>query len=483
MSEPIHEKAREIPVWGKSEVLVAGGGPAGLAAAISAARAGAKVYLVERYGFLGGMATAGLVIAWNNWAIENNEIEEQGIYKEIVDRIFELGGGMHSTETNLQYFINPETYKRVCDDIIVENNIELLLHSYVAAPVVGDNKLKGLIIENKNGRGALLGERIIDCTGDGDVFTACGCPFEKGRPKDGKMQPGSMGIRLANVDFEGLEKYLDENPDEQFPPPAFVDQTGYEDIADRKGASRRRAPLEPNKGRMYVGFPKIAKKAKEEEGMELYTNRIVFHHTPLPGTVWLNMSRVTVDATNAWDMTKAEIEGRKQAERLAYFYKKYMPGFEDSYLLDTSPQVGLRETRRLKGQYIVTKDDVLSGKVWEDTIYTIFNAGIDIHMPDARGFTLIPVRQNIHVPYRCLLPKDVENLVVAGRCISATHEALGAMRGQHRVMGLGQAAGVAAAISIQTGKSLKDIPIRKLQEELRRQNVNFGITEREYAKR
>lgn len=470
--QTIKESARNISIWENTNVVVAGGGPAGVAAAIAVAKEKASVFLIERYGFLGGMATAGEVLAWNNWAIDNNPKEEGGIYREIVDEIRKEDGLVESTECPIEYMIEPEATKRALDNLMNKYGIKLLLHTYVTSPIMDEDKIKGIIVENKSGRGAIMGDRIIDCTGDGDIMASCGVPFEKGRPQDGKMQPGSLMFRMANVDIKKLEKYINGNPGEQYPPPVYADQSGFNDISKHPGIDHTISPLKEGKARMYVGFPTALKKAKED-GFVLSTNRVVFNTSPQPGVIVANMTRVTLDATNAWNMTKAEIEGRKQAKLISKFFIKYIPGFKNSWLMNTAPQLGLRETRRMKGEYILTREDVTSGKVWEDTITSIYNAGIDIHEPDSKGFTLIPVTKPINIPYRCLLPKNIKNLLVAGRCISVTHEALATVRAMHKVMCVGQAAGVAAAISVKDNVPVKNVNIQKLQDILRKQNLVF----------
>lgn len=469
----IKESERAVPVVGKADIVVAGGGPAGLTAAVAAARQEVSVLLIERYGFLGGMGTAGMVTAWNNWAPKPDAVEIKGIYREIVNRLFERGGAIASMESPMQYFIDPEVLKIVLDKMVEESGVQLLLHTLVVDSIKEGAAVTGVIIENKSGRGAVLGERIIDCTGDGDVFASAGVLFEKGRKKDGLTQPGSLMFRIGNVNIDELERYIHEHPEEMFADPAATDQSASEEISPRIGPMVKRSHLSPGKGRMYVGFPEVMRKSIKD-GYSIPTNRIVFNTTPRKGEACFNLSRVPLDSTKAEDLTRAELEGRKQVQELVEVLKKYMPGFESCYLVDTATQIGLRESRRMKGVYMLTKDDVLSGRKFEDVITTVYNAGIDIHEPSGKGFTLIPCTKPIHIPYRCLLPKEVEGLLVAGRCISLTHEALATSRAQHKVMAIGQAAGTAAALSQRHKVPLRKIDVPELQKCLRDQGLNFG---------
>jgi hypothetical protein len=319
--------------------------------------------------------------------------------------------------------------KEVALEMTQEEGVELLLHCLAVDPILEKNTMKGVVTESKSGRQAILAEVVIDATGDGDIAARAGAPYDKGRPEDGLMQSPSLMFMMGNVDLK----------------------------ATRRVSSKEIAEL--------------CLEANEDGELPESVNRIWL--IPISETrVAINGTRILeVDGTNVRDLTRAEVEGRKQLIKTVDFLRKRIPGFESSYLESTASQMGIRETRRILGDYLLTAEDVLQGRIFEDAIARGFYL-IDVHNPQGAGVELIePENDGYDLPYRCLLPRGIENLLVAGRCISTTHEALASTRVMAICMALGQAAGTAAALSVTEGVSPRDLNVSSLRQTLLEQGV------------
>jgi hypothetical protein len=290
---------------------------------------------------------------------------------------------------------------------------------------------KGVIIETKSGRMAVTASVLIDATGDGDVANFLGAPWEKGSKEDGLMQPATLFFRLSGVDRKAVDRYISEHPEE----------------------------------RHFKTFAGVAKELGEFIPAK---HDVLFFYTPRSGEVAVNTTRIqNVDGTNVFDRTKAEIETRRQVRTLVQFFKKYVPGFQNCYLSNTAQEVGFRETRRIIGDYVLTKDDVLGVRQFSDNIAQC-SYMIDIHDPTGTQlfYTPVPEGKSYGIPYRCLLPQKVENLIMAGRCISATHEAQGSLRVMPPSFSIGQAAGTAAAIAVIDQVKPREVSVAKLRKML-----------------
>jgi hypothetical protein len=442
---------RAVPVTQEAEVIVVGGGPAGIAAAIASARNGARTVLVEQYGFLGGMATAGLVGPFmTSYDIEGKEPIIRGIFRELVDRMVALGaaidpagvkgfsayGGYHPYGHEHVTPFDPEALKYVAQEMALQAGVELKLHRFFLDSLVKDNRIIGVVLASKSGLEALGAEIVIDTTGDGDVAARAGAPYEKGRAEDGLLQPVSLFFRVGNVDDAAVQAYMDEHPDD----------VSFRDL------------VREAKGRGEFSHPK--------DGFTMF-------RLPRPGEWWANVSRVHhVDATDADQLTQAEIEGHRQVIYLVDFMRQRMPGFENCYLLDTGTQIGVRETRRIIGEYVLAAEDVFGARRFEDAIARV-SFPIDIHDVKGGGGFFKGPRDGPYytVPYRCLVPKEIENLLVAGRCISATHEAHGSLRVMPPCFATGQAAGTAAALALETNASPRKVNVALLRESLVQQGA------------
>lgn len=438
------ERERSTPIVKHVDVLVAGGGPAGLAAAIASARCGAKTLLVEKNGWLGGMATSGLVHPFMPSYAGDRPINT-GIFSEVVERLVKLDGAVHPSTTRMgtgytgfvvwpHAHVTPfdvEMLKWVIFDLIEEANVELLLHAYVVTAFQDGGAAGGIVIESKSGRMALTANVVIDATGDGDVANMLGVPYEKGSEKDGLMQPATLFFRLAGVDREVVDRYIAAHPEERH-------------------------------------FKSFAKQAKEAGEFIPTKHDVLFFYTPRSDEVAVNTTRIHgVDGTNVFDQTRAEIETRRQVRTLVHFFKKYVPGFEDCYLSATAQEVGFRETRRITGEYVLNKDDILNVRQFPDNIAQCAYM-IDIHdRTDTQLFYVpVPEGKSYGVPYRCLIPQGVENLLVTGRCVSATQEAQGSLRVMPPSFSLGQAAGTAAALAVADRVTPRDVSRKKLRATL-----------------
>ena len=423
------EEALKTPVSGEYDVIVAGGGPAGVAAAIAAAREGAKTLLVEQYGCLGGMWTTGMVIPIWDW--EN----KGGIMLEIVEALKREGKTAYSGPL-LGFDI--EAMKLLLDRMCLQSGVELLLHTWFASSIVEQGAVKGIIVENKSGRRAYLADCIIDCTGDGDVAARAGCEFWLGREKDSATQPMSLMFKIGEMDYVQSMDYS--------PVPAATTELFYHmrHAADKAGLK----DYDFNFDRPYIlALP-----------------------TPHQGIAEMTHIRGK-DATDAGNLTEAEVEGRELVDEAMRFFVKYMPQFRHAHLDQTASAIGIRESRRIKGRYVLSLSDILSGKRQPDGICVCAFA-VDIHQPDGisqEGMEL--AAKPYSIPFGALVPVGIENLLVAGRCISGTYEAHASYRVTGDCVAMGQAAGTAAALCAEQKIPVSQIDAKRLRTALKKNGV------------
>lgn len=410
-------------------IMVCGGGPAGCAAAISAARLGAEVTLIESYGFLGGMGTAALVQPWMGYYNGNTKVIG-GIFDEIVNKLKEYNAFKKSEHFgNIHYCFDQEILKYVLQEMCLKEKVKILFHSFITGVEKDEFFIKGINVESKNGRELRKGDIFIDCTGDADVAYLAGFACEKGRKKDGLLQPVTLNFRIDNVDITAM-------------PPREEINNKYMD-AKNKGS---------------INNPR---------------ENILWFDTPHKNSIHFNTTRVNkIDGTNREDLTKAEIESRRQMLEVFEFLRQNISGFENSYIAVSGPAIGVRETRRIIGDYILTEDDILGAKKFEDAVASGCYA-VDIHNPEGAGTVIKKLEPETYynIPYRCLLPQKTENLIVAGRPISATHEAHSSVRIQSTCYATGQAAGAAAALAWQEKIKFGEIGIEKIKKILLNNNV------------
>jgi len=428
------DDSRKLPTAREVDVLVVGGGPAGVGAGLAAARMGADTLIVEQFNCLGGVATAG-----GHGHI--SKYDEQGtgrrivggIADEIASRVVSGGFGVRNSHGIM---FEVEGMKLLLDGMAEEAGVGLLYHTFFCDAVLDNDTATGAVIQNKDGRQVIRAGRIVDCTGDGDVAFHAGCPYEVGRPSDGKCQPVTLMFTIGGVDWPTVEKF-----------------------------------------RVDYQLKEVWERAQREGNMRPFQKTIMgWWWTPTrPDQVGVNFTHVThIDATKAADLTRATIEARKQAYETIEVYRKYVPGMENCYMISTPNTVGIRESRRIMGDYVLTEDDVKGQREFADAIcYGSFF--VDIHCIDGPGMDDTSWRPSdgfkYQIPYRILVPRGAENLLTAGRCVSCTHLALGSIRVMVPCIAMGEAAGTASALSLRNGIPPRAIDIAALQAQLRQQGA------------
>lgn len=412
------EPARDIPVYGEYDVLVVGGGPAGVGASIAAARSGMKTLVVEKFGCLGGLWTAGLM---NPLFDAKNK---GGIAGEIVTRLQQQGkwGGLWDISFHL------ESMKYLLDVMATEAKLNVLFYTLATGVIIEENTVRGIFIENKSGRSAVLAKRIIDCTGDGDIAYHAGCEFEYGRMNDNLPQPMSLMFKVSGLKYE---------------------QKKAEDL-----------------------YELLLKHNLKEKVDEIPYNCPWI--VPVPGEpataviMWTHIRKA--DGTNAEDLTRAVITGRDMTQKAMALMANAKDTLGNLTLIETAQQIGVRETRRITGEYHLELDDLTDGRQFDDGICTVTFVG-DIHSPDSDDQIVFQIKP-YQIPYRCLVPLRIDNLLVAGRCISGSYEAHASYRVTGNCVATGEAAGTAAAESIRVSIAPRVVDGSALRSILRKNGVN-----------
>jgi len=447
-----------------TDVLVIGGGPAGLCAAIASARMGAKTTLIEKNGYCGGMATAGLVAPFMTcYDSGGNTMLIRGLFEEIVQRLVDMGGAIHPSEietstaftsyiTAGHIHVTPfkaEALKLLADRMLKEAGVKVIYHtSFVDAISEGDRVSK-VIVAKKQGLCAIEAKIIVDCSGDADCAAAAGVPYTVGNGH-GRIQPATMFFRIGNVNSSKIDADIDANRDN------FYRKDGVNYRSLHWWVSKAREAGDWSLDRVSIGLFR----GVDEDEWSINTSRIM-----------------SIDGTNSESLTLGEMEGREQVEEIFAFLKKYVPGCENAKLLQSGSTVGIRETRHIHGLATLTIDDVLECRVPEDSIMIAANS-VDVHGrfgPKSNEYITIPEGKFYGIPYGTLVPENCSNLLVAGRCISAESEAAGAIRVMPPCMGMGQAAGVAAALSCRTKADVRELNVTELRRELQKNGVLLNV--------
>jgi hypothetical protein len=449
----ITEPAREIKVFKEADVVVVGGGPGGHSAAIAAARNGARTILIERYGHLGGMATGGLVTMIPHLSGGTKEPQIAGLCKEWMDRLDVCGAAIHpgiqdlgsndpqtvsywqsrgrwflsdEGRVRLGMVIDPEILKCVLNDMVEEAGLKLLLHAWGTNCIVEGKTVKGVFFESKSGRQAILGKVIIDATGDGDLLPSAGADFTDKMDVHLRIRNMAVVFHVGGINFQKFDEFRLQQPQR------YAEL--MREVFLKNGFTIR--------GGNYL-HPGVAS-----------VNNFV------PGMAGINLSSM-----NAEDLTTVEVHVRQRMLISLDFHRKNIPGFENAYIMTTAPQTGIRGGRRLIGEYMLTEQDMHTGKVFEDTIAIAPHLEHDISAEH-------PVRC---FPYRCIVPHEIEGLLVAGRSFSSEDRVNEMLNLIGHCIALGQAAGTAAALAVKNNQRPRDVNYPELRGSLLSQGVPLPV--------
>lgn len=452
----VKEPAKEIPVLAETDVLVVGGGPAGIAAAIASAREGADTILLERYGCFGGTLTQTGVeaIAWYR---HQGTIEAGGLLREMEAEAEAMGASTRESQSDSQA-IDPQMFRVVCDKLIEDAGVRPILHCMAAGSIVEDGKFTGVFTESKSGRQAIIAKRGIDCTGDADIAAAAGVPFFKA-PREELMFVSQM-FSCRGVDTGKFRNYVTETLR-----PTYRDWNG--DCWNQK--------IDESAADMFSPYlEKVFTEALREGSLQNSDRDISFGGTwstvtPEGEVTQLNMVSIkNIDCTDVFDLTRAEIAGRRNCLRALEVLRKKVPGFEKARLRNFGMSIGTRESRLIKGRYTITARDVFGQGRFDDSV-AIFPEFID-----GRGFLVLPLTGRYYqIPYRALVPQGVENLLAAGRCISGEPMAHTSFRNMACCVATGQAAGVGAACSLSQGVPAGAADIARIRKALTAQGLRY----------
>ena len=432
--DTIAEPAGQVPVVRRADLVVVGGGPAGIAAAVAGARSGLSVTLLERYAYLGGLASGGMVLVLDDMC-NGPEISVRGLCSEMVERMEQIGlcvvppeserrsdealwrkwsrWGVFDFHSHVKpqpicyaAAFDPDGFKRASNAMVREAKVDVRLHSWFSRAIVEDDRIVGVICESKSGRQAIMGRIVVDATGDLDVAAAAGAPFSHG------SYIVTTVFRLGGVEVDAAERFEYEEP---------------------------------------AAFRAIDREAKKIIGGSWDKWWL---KTPLNGIVWCNCPHMTgLDGIDVEDLTSADFKGRERIAALVAYVREKLPGFADAFVVDVAPQIGVRQTRLLDGVYVMTKDDVMQRRHFADSV--------------ARG-------RDYYTPYRAMLPRDVGQLLVAGRHYSATPSAQRSSREIPPCMAMGEAAGLAAALALEANVAVDKIDVATLQARLRARGADPG---------
>lgn len=420
------EPARSLEVAGEYDIIVAGSGPAGVSAAIKAGRMGMKVLLIEWANSVGGISTSGMMSHWTGSV-------DSPLYTEILTRMADMNEGeLHG---KIEKYINPENLKSIYLDMLKDAGVELLLYTFVCGVEMDRNRIRGVITESKSGRRVFRAKAFIDGTGDGDVAAFAGVEYFKGRESDGRMQPCTLMFKVAGVDLDR----------------AVLLGSFESTFRTEKGELQALA-------REHIPYP---------------AGHLLVYRSTLPGIVTCNMTNCTdIDGTSAEDLTRAEIVCRSQMPAIIKYLREFVPGFENCYIISAASLMGVRETRHFKGLYTLNENDILTARRFDDWVVEGAHFNFDVHNLTGAGLDKTGVQhkwsqpKGYTIPYGCLVPEKVDRLLLSGRNISGTHIAHSNYRVMPICVGIGAAAGAAAAIAVRKNIELREVDPREIQAAL-----------------
>ncbi len=451
MTEHVLEPARQTPILASADVVVVGSGPGGLAAAIGAARAGVSVMLLERNGCFGGNITQ-VGVEGFAWYRHENTVDSEGVGIEFEERAKAMGAAQPEPQSN-SHALDAEGFKYVADQLVAEAGIQPLLHCQVVAPVVEDDMIRGVIVESKSGRHAVLGQRVIDATGDADIAYRSGAPTHK-TPAE-HMMAASVMFHLNGVDKA------------RFLAGVAADPQTYRDW-DGNGWTVETSGKEDQMFSPFLRKPFDRAVAAGEIPSDVSTIAGTWGAISDQGDLtYLNIIHLSgVDGTDVESLTAGEIEGRRQATFAANALRNYTPGCENAKIRNFGMTIGIRDTRKIDAAYNLTAADVREQGRFEDSI------GIFPEFIDGYGILILPTTgRYFQVPYRSMVPKNIKNLLVTGRSIGGDRDSHAAVRNMMCCTVAGQGAGVAAAVSVRTNRTVEAVDIAAVQAELKRQQV------------
>ena len=422
------QEYNNIPTIADVDVLVCGGGPAGIGASVMASRQGMSVMVVEAQGCLGGIATAGMMSHWGGRSSSK-------VMGEIWDLTYEKAKDIGWAQENGcgKDAIYHDIQKIALEELFQRENIRVLYYTLVCKAVVENGEIRGVIVENKSGRGFIKAKRVVDSTGDGDVAASAGVPYFKGREEDGRMQPCTIMFNVGGVDFERAVF-----------PPSFE------------------TTVETERGELQA----LAKKL-----LPFPAGHVLLYRQPLPNTVCCNMTNaIEIDGTDGESLTKGVFTCRSQIIPIIKFLREYVPGYEKCYLTSSASLIGIRETRHFEGLESLSKDDILQAKYYDNWVVRRAWFNFDVHNLTGASLDKTGVQHGFKqnneytIPYGCLLPKNVDGLLLSGRNISGSHLAHSNFRIMSVCIAIGEAAGVAAALSIKQNVKLSSVDVKEIQK-------------------
>ncbi len=438
------------------DIAVIGAGPAGISAALAAARRGKKVIVVEKNGYLGGNATLGLPLL-GFLDLDGRRITG-GIAQEYVERLQKRGSCLghrtcpkHNSVTN----INPEDFKLLAIEMLREAGVEVLLHLEASHVNVENGRITSVVMYGKGNTVEITADMYLDCTGDGDVAYLAGCSYEMGRGEAQVLQPPTVMFTLENVDTAKLFDYIEQHPEEMTYSSTIEHRPGYD--ADYFRASDNH---------VFVGLRQTFTRLREQGKCPVERETLIYIKSLNPGEVYVNSTRMlNTDATDILSLTKAELDGQLQTFKLTEMLRENVPGFENCFVSAIAPTLGVRETRRFKGIRKLTADEICAGKIDDETI-ALGGYKIDIHSGTDRSTIFKAVKEPFGIPYGSLVSAEISNLMFAGRCVSCDNEVLAAIRVMPQCMNMGEAAGIGAAMAIEDKVDPCEVDVSKVRKAL-----------------
>jgi len=447
----------------KRQVVVVGSGAAGITAAIAAARNGAQVLLIEYHGFLGGVSAT---LAWLGFHDPLYRQVVKGLPMEFVTRLRQAGAATRfvmDPKCSSAVGVDNHYWKALAIEMVEEAGVELMLHTQVVETLREGDRITGVVVQHKSGCQNVLADVVIDCSGDGDVAARGGVAWEKGRTTDGLVQAPTLVFRIGGIDREEFVAGCKD------PELAYREWLApYPDLWEKM---MRRIDHEP----LFItgGFAGLIEKARRAGDFDVPQSRIVGVKSHVPDEFIVVTTRVLgLDPTDVRSLTDAYAKIYRQVPIIVRFFRKYMPGCENAHLREIAPMLGVRESRRIMGDYVLMKEDVVEGRRFDDAV-SMGGYHVDIHNPSGTWVQSADV-EAYTIPFRSLIARGVDGLLMAGKCLSATHEAVASTRVIPICMGQGQAVGTASALVVNSGKSVREISVRMLQDKLISQGAELG---------